>query len=154
MKSSFKVAVQRSSQSSWGGGRGANKGAVRAEGLPGLRGHDHTGVTVPDMAAGRCSFFVGVLGLREGDCRSGPFRRRQGHVHAGTCSTSIPRLPGDQPDHDDPLRLRVEPSSLFQYTAPDQANATPKNSDIGGYHIALYVDDHQGGEGLSRRPRA
>jgi catechol 2,3-dioxygenase-like lactoylglutathione lyase family enzyme len=30
---------------------------------------------------------------------------------------------------------------LFQYTAPDQKDMTPKNSDIGGYHIAFYVDD-------------
>ena len=30
---------------------------------------------------------------------------------------------------------------LFQYGAPDQANAMPKNSDIGGHHVALYVDD-------------
>ena len=32
---------------------------------------------------------------------------------------------------------------LFQYTSPDQRNMTPKNSDIGGMHIALYVDDVQ-----------
>ncbi|ESX52373.1 glyoxalase/bleomycin resistance/dioxygenase family protein [Mesorhizobium sp. C416B] len=30
---------------------------------------------------------------------------------------------------------------LFKYTAPDQKDLTPKNSDIGGFHIALYVDD-------------
>ena len=30
---------------------------------------------------------------------------------------------------------------LFQYTAPDQAKTPPRNSDIGGHHIALYVDD-------------
>jgi catechol 2,3-dioxygenase-like lactoylglutathione lyase family enzyme len=30
---------------------------------------------------------------------------------------------------------------LFQYQAPDQARTLPKNSDIGGHHIALYVDD-------------
>ena len=32
---------------------------------------------------------------------------------------------------------------LFKYTAPDQKDMTPKNSDIGGMHIALYVDDVQ-----------
>jgi catechol 2,3-dioxygenase-like lactoylglutathione lyase family enzyme len=32
---------------------------------------------------------------------------------------------------------------LFEYTSPDQTDATPKNSDIGGYHIAFYVDDIQ-----------
>jgi catechol 2,3-dioxygenase-like lactoylglutathione lyase family enzyme len=30
---------------------------------------------------------------------------------------------------------------LFQYRSPDQATTLPKNSDIGGHHIALYVDD-------------
>jgi catechol 2,3-dioxygenase-like lactoylglutathione lyase family enzyme len=30
---------------------------------------------------------------------------------------------------------------LFKYTAPDQKTAFPLNSDIGGYHIAIYVDD-------------
>ena len=30
---------------------------------------------------------------------------------------------------------------LFKYTAPDQKDVTPKNSDVGGYHIAFYVDD-------------
>jgi len=30
---------------------------------------------------------------------------------------------------------------LFQYQSPDQAKTLPKNSDYGGHHIALYVDD-------------
>jgi catechol 2,3-dioxygenase-like lactoylglutathione lyase family enzyme len=30
---------------------------------------------------------------------------------------------------------------LFKYTAPDQKDLQPKNSDIGGFHIAFYVDD-------------
>jgi catechol 2,3-dioxygenase-like lactoylglutathione lyase family enzyme len=30
---------------------------------------------------------------------------------------------------------------LFQYESPDQQNAIPKNSDIGGHHIAFYVED-------------
>jgi len=30
---------------------------------------------------------------------------------------------------------------VFQYTAPDQRTVVPKNSDVGGHHIALYVDD-------------
>ena len=32
---------------------------------------------------------------------------------------------------------------LFKYTAPDQKDMTPGNSDIGGMHIALHVDDVQ-----------
>ena len=36
--------------------------AVRADGLPGLRGHDHTGITVPDMKQA-ISFFTDVANL-------------------------------------------------------------------------------------------
>lgn len=30
---------------------------------------------------------------------------------------------------------------VFDYTAPDQRTEQPRNSDIGGHHIAFYVDD-------------
>ena len=30
---------------------------------------------------------------------------------------------------------------VFAYTAPDQREAMPRNSDVGGHHVALYVDD-------------
>jgi catechol 2,3-dioxygenase-like lactoylglutathione lyase family enzyme len=30
---------------------------------------------------------------------------------------------------------------IFQYTAPDQNLTPPRNSDIGGHHVAFYVDD-------------
>jgi hypothetical protein len=30
---------------------------------------------------------------------------------------------------------------VFEYSAPDQRTTPPKNSDIGGHHIAFYVDD-------------
>jgi glyoxylase I family protein len=30
---------------------------------------------------------------------------------------------------------------VFQYEAPEQATEVPRNSDVGGHHIALYVDD-------------
>jgi catechol 2,3-dioxygenase-like lactoylglutathione lyase family enzyme len=30
---------------------------------------------------------------------------------------------------------------LFHYTAPDQQVVRPRNSDIGGHHIAIHVDD-------------
>jgi catechol 2,3-dioxygenase-like lactoylglutathione lyase family enzyme len=47
---------------------------------------------------------------------------------------------GDPPDHPGALRLRLN-IELFQYSSPDQKTVTPKNSDVGGYHIAFYVDD-------------
>jgi glyoxylase I family protein len=30
---------------------------------------------------------------------------------------------------------------VFDYSAPDQKHTLPRNSDIGGHHVALYVDD-------------
>jgi catechol 2,3-dioxygenase-like lactoylglutathione lyase family enzyme len=30
---------------------------------------------------------------------------------------------------------------VFGYTSPDQRESVPANSDIGGHHVALYVDD-------------
>ncbi|MBB5166311.1 catechol 2,3-dioxygenase-like lactoylglutathione lyase family enzyme [Mycobacterium sp. AZCC_0083] len=30
---------------------------------------------------------------------------------------------------------------VFEYSSPDQRGLPPRNSDVGGHHIALYVDD-------------
>src|SRR4030095_14854490 len=30
---------------------------------------------------------------------------------------------------------------VFSYSSPDQWPVVPRNSDIGGHHVALYVDD-------------
>jgi glyoxylase I family protein len=30
---------------------------------------------------------------------------------------------------------------VFEYSAPDQGVVGPRNSDIGGHHVALYVED-------------
>ncbi len=30
---------------------------------------------------------------------------------------------------------------VFHYSAPDQQTQPPRNSDVGGHHVALYVDD-------------
>jgi hypothetical protein len=38
-------------------------GGAHADGLPGMRGHDHTGITVPDMKEA-LTFFVDVLGCK------------------------------------------------------------------------------------------
>ncbi len=104
--------------------------------LPGLRGHDHTGVTVPDIKQA-LDFFTNVLGCQHA-MTFGPFSDDKG--------TFMKDLLNVDP------RAKIEQISLvrcgygsnielFQYSAPDQKDATPKNSDVGGYHIALYVDD-------------
>jgi catechol 2,3-dioxygenase-like lactoylglutathione lyase family enzyme len=104
--------------------------------LPGLTGLDHIGFTVPDLEQAH-QFLTGVIGC-EYMYSLGPFR------------------------HDDSdwmlEHLNVDPRAVmrqlhfyrcggqavfevFEYSAPDQNTVLPRNSDIGGHHVALYVDD-------------
>jgi catechol 2,3-dioxygenase-like lactoylglutathione lyase family enzyme len=107
-----------------------------SSGLPGLTGLDHVGFTVPDFEEAR-RFLVDVLGC-EYLYSNGPFRddegdwmSRQLNVHARTVMESLHffRLGG---------RAVLE---VFVYGATDQAAAPPRNSDVGGHHLALYVED-------------
>jgi catechol 2,3-dioxygenase-like lactoylglutathione lyase family enzyme len=103
---------------------------AQADSMPGLRGHDHTGITVPD-------FFVNVLGCKEA-MSFGPFADEKGNFMTQLVNVN-PRAVINKI-----TLVRCGYGSnieLFQYTSPDQKDMTPKNSDIGGYHIAFYVDD-------------
>jgi hypothetical protein len=60
--------------------------AARADGVPGLRGHDHTGITVPDIKQA-ADFFINVLGCKEA-MSFGPFADEKGNFMADR-STSI-----------------------------------------------------------------
>ena len=111
-------------------------GGAAANSIPGLRGHDHTGVTVPDMKQA-VDFFTGVIGCKKA-MSFGPFRDDKG--------TFMQDLLGVDPRAviDEITLVRCGWGSnieLFKYTSPDQKDVTPKNSDIGGFHIAFYVDD-------------
>lgn len=104
-------------------------------GLPGLRGTDHIGFTVPDLDAA-VDFFVNVIGC-EAFYDLGPFRfdddwmQRQLNVHPRTVMRRLKFL-----------RCRHGSNfEIFEYEAPDQNTKQPKNSDIGGHHLAFYVDD-------------
>jgi glyoxylase I family protein len=103
--------------------------------LTGVRGVDHIGVTVPDLEAAH-DFFVRVLGC-EYLYRLGPFAD-SGHwmsEHLGVDDTTVMRQ----------LRFyRLGGQAIFEvfeYEAADQNAVPPRNSDIGGHHVALYVDD-------------
>jgi len=104
--------------------------------IPGLRGSDHIGFTVPDLDEAE-AFLVGILG-----------------------AVPIYTLPPKRDDEGDWMttQLGVDPRTVideirfyrlgngsnlevFQYTAADGQRPQPRNSDIGGHHIALYVDD-------------
>jgi catechol 2,3-dioxygenase-like lactoylglutathione lyase family enzyme len=112
------------------------KPTAPSRGIPSLRGHDHTGVTVPNLQLA-IDFFVDVVGC-ELITRFGPFRDDTGSFMSDTLNVH-PRAVIQEI-----ALLRCGMGSnieLFQYSAPDQRTAAPKNSDIGGYHIAFYVDD-------------
>lgn len=115
----------------------ATAGAMlRADQAPGLRGHDHTGVTVPDMAQA-VDFFVNVLGCKQ-VMSFGPFADEKGNFMKDLLNVN-PRAVIHQI-----TQVRCGYGSnieLFQYSSPDQKDAGAKNSDIGGFHIAFYVDD-------------
>lgn len=109
--------------------------ASNSKGLPGLRGTDHIGFTVPDLDAA-VDFFVNVIGC-EAFYDLGPFQAdddwMQTHLNVHP-RTVMKRL----------KFLRCQHGSnfeIFEYEAPDQNRQQPKNSDIGGHHLAFYVDD-------------
>ncbi len=97
---------------------------------------DHVGITVPDLAAAH-DFFVGVLGC-EYMYRLGPYRDDDGawmREHLDVDERAVMerlhfyRLGGQAV------------FEVFQYAAADQVATPPRNSDIGGHHVAVYVDD-------------
>ncbi len=110
--------------------------AARADGIPGLRGHDHTGITVPDIKQAT-DFFVNVLGCKQA-MSFGPFADDKGTFMHDLLNVNSKAV------IEKITLVRCGYGSnieLFEYSSPDQKNMTPKNSDIGGYHIAFYVDD-------------
>ncbi len=109
---------------------------VLAAPLPGMRGVDHIGITVPDLAQAE-AFFTNVLGCQKATS-FGPFRDDKGNFMADVLEVD-PRAVIEQI-----TLMRCGFGSnieLFHYTAPDQKTVTARNSDIGGHHIAIYVDD-------------
>ena len=118
-------------------GCGALVSGADAEGIPGMRGHDHTGITVPDMAQA-VDFFVNVVGCQKA-MSFGPFADDKGTFMQDAAARQSAR--GDRRRSRRSAAATARTSSSSNYTAPDQKVVTPKNSDIGGYHIAFYVDD-------------
>ncbi len=106
-------------------------------GLPGLRRLDHIGFTVPDLDRGpplprrRARLRVPLLP------RPVPPRRRR--LDGASTSTCHPRAVMRRTRF-----FRCGGQAVFEvfdYAAPDQRSTPPRNSDVGGHHVALYVDD-------------
>jgi catechol 2,3-dioxygenase-like lactoylglutathione lyase family enzyme len=105
-------------------------------GIPGLTGVDHIGFTVPDLTQAH-QWLIDVIGC-EYMYSLGPFRRDDGdwmrehlnvHPRAVMRQLHFYRCGGQAI------------FEVFEYAAPDQHTVVPRNSDIGGHHVALYVDD-------------
>jgi catechol 2,3-dioxygenase-like lactoylglutathione lyase family enzyme len=102
-------------------------------GIPTLRSVDHVAFTVPHLEAavefftthfgGTCVFYDGPFA----DDADGMTRRLNVDPKA-SCRLAM-------------VRLGAVNLELFQYDAPGQADQPPRNSDIGGHHLAFYVDD-------------
>ncbi len=103
--------------------------------VPGIRGMDHVGFTVPDLEQAH-DFFVDVLGC-EYFFELGPFKSDGGtwlseHVNV-----------------DDRARFRNRHYrcghgsnfEIFEYELEGRNERQPRNSDVGGHHLAFYVDD-------------
>lgn len=103
--------------------------------LPGMRGLQHFGLTVPNLKDA-VDFFVDVLGC-EPYFRFGAFKfdddwmKEHLNVH--------PRA-----EINDFQMVRCGNGTnleIFEYSAPEQKRQPPLNSDVGGHHLAFYVDD-------------
>ncbi|GAA4558877.1 VOC family protein [Planotetraspora kaengkrachanensis] len=105
-------------------------------GLPGLSGVDHIGFTVPDLEEAS-RFLVDVLGC-EYMYTLGPYR----HDDSDWMSEHLNVHPRAVMRQLHFFRCGGQAIfEVFEYSAPDQNAALPRNSDIGGHHVALYVDD-------------
>lgn len=105
-------------------------------GLPTLRGVEHVGFTVPDLEAAT-RFFVDVIGC-EYVYSLGPLSDDRGNwmsEHLGVPARARIREIRF-------LRCAFGPNfELFEYDVSDQHLAPPRNCDVGGHHLAFYVDD-------------
>jgi catechol 2,3-dioxygenase-like lactoylglutathione lyase family enzyme len=104
-------------------------------GIPGLRGTDHIGFTVPDLEQAT-KFFVEVIGCDQ-FYDLGMFQAEDDWMHKHL--NVHPRAVINK------IRFfRCKNGSnyeVFEYDAPEQVFIPPRNSDVGGHHLALYVDD-------------
>ena len=115
------------------------------ERLPGIRGIEHIGLTVPDLESA-VEFFVRVLGC-EPVYDLGPFKSGDDwmETHLGVDPRAeIPKITM--------LQCHGGPNlELFEYKAVGQRHSVPKNSDIGGHHLSFYVEDIQKGIEILRK---
>jgi catechol 2,3-dioxygenase-like lactoylglutathione lyase family enzyme len=108
---------------------------MNKKGIPGNRGAEHFGFTVPNLKEA-VDFFENIIGA-EVVYEIGPFASDDNwmeehlNVHPRTVVPKIAIVKCGNGSN----------FEIFEYESPDQKKYTPKNSDWGGRHIAFYVDD-------------
>lgn len=101
--------------------------------IPGLRNVDHVAYTVADLDAA-LDFFVGVLG--------GELLYRTGSALADPLLATALGVPAEGRMEHAALRLGpTDTIELTRYRVPGAGRVPPRNSDVGGRHLALHVDD-------------
>ena len=101
--------------------------------LPGLKGIEHVGITVPDLGAA-LDFFTGVIGCShvfDGEMGPDPDAMRDtlGVPEDATLRYAF-------------LRCANGPNlEVFEYATADQRRTLPRNCDLGGHHLCFYVED-------------
>ena len=104
--------------------------------LPGMTGVDHIGFTVPDLEQAH-AFLVDVLGC-EYLYSLGPFV----HEDSDWMAEHLNVHPRTVMRRNEFYRCGEQVIfEVFSYEAPEQVTTPPRNSDVGGHHVALYVDD-------------
>lgn len=104
--------------------------------IPGIRGMEHVGITVPDIDEA-CTFFTDILGAEVLFTAAENFEGEGDWMHEHL--NVDPRAVIKEFRY---IRLGNGTNlEVFQYDVSDQAKEPLKNSDIGGHHMAFYVDD-------------
>ena len=101
----------------------------------GVRGMEHVGITVPDLAQAR-DFFTGPLGCEEAFAL-GPFADPEGNWMADNLATD-PRAQLNISVLKCGNATNVE---LFEFQSPAQRKSWPKREDHGATSLGFYVDD-------------
>ncbi|MGM0931760.1 MAG: VOC family protein [Actinomycetota bacterium] len=108
---------------------------TQPHGIPGVRGTDHIGFTVPNMEQAH-DFLVNVLGADH------IYTLGAKHSEDDWMKTHIGVDPRTVITEIRFYRLANGSNfEVFTYDPPHEQLPQPRNSDIGGHHIAFYVDD-------------
>ena len=114
----------------------AGAGFTPEGGLPSFQGFTAVGMTVPDLDAAT-NLLVAVLGC-ESIADIGPPRNETGSAFGASANVDVRAAPGGGRRLRTPF-LDLELSECPPY--PGQERAWPGILDVGGWHLAVYVDD-------------